>query len=259
MPTRVWELHGKGRRGQPHYAFGSSLLHPRPRLLTDSNPSTTGPPSVPRLPSPGRRICPPSRSSCQAPPSAHHMEGQACKAGRDTRGQAPRRRPGPVRGKCRWANAAARGGGCHFPTGLADRPCPPWRLTLLLRHFLGHLLRAWDSRAGAQPHAHKAASANPPPRSGPVHWVPGAASTRRSGLAASLPPELGARPARGQAPVVLRPSGLGWVKWPGSRSGGGRGPSRGCCARSLARWPAGRCGGAIARLGSLGSGSRRLT
>lgn len=124
MPTRVWELHGKGRRGQPHYAFGSSLLHPRPRLLTDSNPSTTGPPSVPRLPSPGRRICPPSRSSCQAPPSAHHMEGQACKAGRDTRGQAPRRRPGPVRGKCRWANAAARGGGVTFPRAWPTAPAP---------------------------------------------------------------------------------------------------------------------------------------
>lgn len=123
MPTRVWELHGKGRRGQPHYAFGSSLLHPRPRLLTDSNPSTTGPP-VPRLPSPGRRICPPSRSSCQAPPSAHHMEGQACKAGRDTRGQAPRRRPGPVRGKCRWANAAARGG-VSLSHGLGRPPLPP--------------------------------------------------------------------------------------------------------------------------------------
>lgn len=125
--TRVWSrcrcprACGKGRRGQPHHAFGSCLLQPRPRLLTDSNLFTTGP-SVPRLPSPGWRVCLPTRSSCQAPPSAHHMEGQACKARRDTRGQALRRRPGPAPGKCRWANGG--GGGVTFPRAWPTAPAP---------------------------------------------------------------------------------------------------------------------------------------
>lgn len=137
--TRAWSQRGcpracgnvsrKGRRGEPaqtlrqspgvlpagHHVLGPCPLPRRPRLLTDSNPSATGP-SVPRLPGQGRRVRPPTRSSLQAPPGARHMEGQACEAHRGTQGQAPRPRPGPAPGKCGWAT------GGYSPKGLAKPP-----------------------------------------------------------------------------------------------------------------------------------------
>lgn len=140
LRTRAWSQRGcprscgnvtrKGRRGEPdqtlrqstgllpagHHVLGLCPLPRRPRLLTDSNPFATGP-SVPRLPGLGRRVRPPTSSSGQAPPSARHMEGQACKTHRETRGQEPRRRPGPAPRKCGWAT------GGYSPKGLAE-PLP---------------------------------------------------------------------------------------------------------------------------------------
>lgn len=133
--TRVWsrctcpraceDCMGKEGVGSP--TMPSVLASSTRGMLTDSNPSTIGP-SVPGLPGPGPRVCLPTRSSCQAPPSAHHMEGQACKARRDTRGQASRRRPGPTRGKCRWANGGgslSHGFGRPPLLRLASHPAPP--------------------------------------------------------------------------------------------------------------------------------------
>lgn len=171
--TRAWSQRGcpracgnvtrKGRRGEPaqtlrqstgllpagHLVLGLCPLPRRPRLLTDSNPFATGP-SVPRLPGLGRRVRPPTRSSGQAPPSARHMEGQACKAHRDTRGQEPRRRPGPAPRKCGWAT------GGYSPKGLAE-PCParptfPWTRA-----------RSQEQRHG-RPAASPEAGQCPPPR-----------------------------------------------------------------------------------------------
>lgn len=98
-----------------HHVLGPCPLPGRQRLLTDSNPSATGP-SVPRLPGLSRRVRPPTRSSRQAPPSARHMEGQAHKAHRGMRVQEPRPRNGPAPGKCGWAT------GDYSPKGLTEPP-----------------------------------------------------------------------------------------------------------------------------------------
>lgn len=168
------------------------------------------------------------------------------------------RRAGPT-GPGAEAAARTRAGKVPMGTGgvtlarACPTPGPAQGLARLFRRFLRHWRGAPDSGAGTRPH-HQSPAGVPPPHSRPDQ-PPGLPS----GLLEPLPPELGARPAGGQAPAVLRPRGLGWGRRPGSRSGGGRGPSRGSCAGSLARWPAGRCGGALARRRSLCAHSPRLT
>lgn len=144
------------------------------------------------------------------------MGGRPARRAR-TRG-ARRLGSGPAaRGKCRWAR------------GVADPPaCPPPAprgATPLLRHFLRRSRGAWDSRAGARPGVQRPARAPRAPLrpASPLRARPGPLA---SVLAAPLPPELGARPAGGQARRSRGPAGC---------AGGG---GRASCTRSWSPRPA---------------------
>lgn len=210
-------------------------LRPAPLLAPDTAAVTYSNPSVSSPSAPNRGLASASARPLLSPgrAGAHHMGGPARKA---RHGIA---RPGTeaaarASAKCWWATGAVGGVTSlrlvrPLPTSAGAHP--------LLRYSSG--TRAVPPRA-ARAHGHA-------PRGRPALRSPGAASTRPAGPAAPLPPELGARPTGGQAPAVLRPGGLGWGRRLGSPSDRGRGPSRGSSGGSLARRPAGRCGGALAR------------